>query len=485
MVLGAACVVGADGLGGCSTVLGIGDWTDLTDDGSADSSPPDAGSQGDVGAPGDVSPQGAARREAGRDSTAANALGDDSGADGSVADAGHDGADATAPSIGDATSDGASTSKADGSDSAVATADSGVDASPVCDGGPTVLACGSSCVDVATSAQNCRVCGHDCGSGSSCVAGVCQPALLYAGAVSGFAVDDAGIYFAPSAGNIVSCPLTGCILTPTVVATGTAPFYLAGGDLAFFESDGPKNTNLEVCPASACTSENELAVAGSNPAVSLGAIVASPGVFYYSQWDPGALVLESCTPGGDGGCATSSVISLGAGTTGLGAPPTPPVTAIAGSDSFVYFTNSQADAGMLIYSCPANVSGCTPTSMNADLGSSGAFAYGSDLYITGLQYNGPAGATPIVYRCPSTGCPTGSASALVSTQSAINGLAVDSSGIYWINGSTVEMCPLTGCGVAPVPVAMNQNTPMWIRFSHGFVYWVTTGDNSIWRVPEP
>src|SRR5258708_4582033 len=39
--------------------------------------------------------------------------------------------------------------------------------------------CGEQCVDTATDTNNCGICGHTCGCGStSCTAGMCDPAVL-------------------------------------------------------------------------------------------------------------------------------------------------------------------------------------------------------------------------------------------------------------------------------------------------------------------
>jgi hypothetical protein len=359
--------------------------------------------------------------------------------------------------------------------------DSGVDSPPAitCDGGPTVALCGSSCVDLATTTQDCRVCGHDCGEGSSCLAGVCQPALLYSGAISGFAVDSAGIYFSPSSGTeIESCPLTGCTLTPTVAATAQAPFNLAGGNLAFTESNGAQGessgTNLVVCLAADCTSPYESSTYFSNEEVSTSAIANSSNFFFWGQVNPGGTYLISCSPSAsDGGCATTTSVVGGTATHSGGVIP----SALAASDSFVYFSAALYDAGAALYSCPTNLAGCAPTPMNPPAHSQ-ISAFGSDLYILPT----PTGPTVGMVKCPSTGC--GGTTVLTVAYDAIQAFVVDQSGVYWTTTSSLETCPLTGCGVAPVDVATGQNAPEWIHVVGGFVYWVNGGD-TIWRVAVP
>ncbi len=55
------------------------------------------------------------------------------------------------------------------------TVDAGVDAPPACDGGNM---CGTACVDLQTSAQNCGTCGNACKSGISCITGKCGDTIV-------------------------------------------------------------------------------------------------------------------------------------------------------------------------------------------------------------------------------------------------------------------------------------------------------------------
>ena len=286
--------------------------------------------------------------------------------------------------------------------------------------------------------------------------GVCQPVLLYSGPVAELAVDDAGIYFAPTTGQVLTCPLTGCVLTPTVAATAGAPFYLAGGDLAYIGSyygGGPYYSDLTLCPATGCTAANEFQVASSSPASGFTGPIDSPGYFFYTTENPTGNYIDSCKPMIDGGCDLGSWQVPGSN----GLP-----QLVTASNSFVYFTAALTDAGTTdLYACPGRLTGCVPTRMNAGYYSE-IYAFGSDLYV--LPYAGGP-ITNYLIKCPSTGC--GATNVIPMTSGTP--FAVDDSGIYWTSGSDIEMCPFSGCGVAPTVVAKDQGSPAWLGFSPGFV----------------
>jgi hypothetical protein len=352
--------------------------------------------------------------------------------------------------------------------------DSGPDGAIHCDGGSTMIACGSSCVDIASNAQNCRKCGHDCGESSSCMAGVCQPALLYSGAVSSFEVDSDGIFFSPdltSTPEIDSCPLAGCALSPAIVASGGPAFFLTGDVVEFYVTSpggSVKGENLVACPVAGCTASNEYDITASNQVVSLYGVIGSPTALYWGTTNPSGTFLQTCPSPSTTACATHNITTL--------VPSPHPVVA---SDTVVYF-EATLDAGQALYSCPSNATSCTPTLISAAAGYTQLYAFGTDLYV----YAAPSASSPKLWfsKYSSTGTLEGQ---FIVANEAVGEFAVDGSGIYWTSGSNIEMCPAAGCGSTPVDVALNQNGPQWLRLSGGFVYWVNAGDNTIRRVVEP
>jgi hypothetical protein len=337
-----------------------------------------------------------------------------------------------------------------------------------CDGGPTVMACGSSCVNVASSAQNCRACGHDCGDGSSCQAGVCQPVILYTDtALPDFEVDGTGIYFRVTTG-VSTCPLTGCTLSPTPVATGGTPLLLANGYVTISAPLIPVGEDYSACPETGCTSTNHVALISQNRAVSVSGIIASPSGFFYAFNGPPGNVLAKCMMPSAAGCGSTGAIA------------NVQTTLLVASDTFVYFTATLGDASFAqLYSCPTSATNCAPTPMNT--GYKQVVAYLNDLYIL-FPVGGPM---QTIAKCPGTGCGGGGATPVVTTTYGIDEIAVDASGVYWTQGTGIKACPLTGCVGGPTDVAVNQGTPQELRLSGGFVYWANGTDNTIRRVAKP
>lgn len=347
----------------------------------------------------------------------------------------------------------------------------GAGGSPACGGGATLVSCGSKCVNIANDAENCRACGHSCGTGATCVAGVCQPVVLYtsANAISYFDVDDERVYFGPS--GISACPNTGCVLSPAPVTPsqpGSAEFAANGYvNVALPEPNPPYIGQIyTLCPGTGCGS-NQVQLAAANRQLQVSGMNCSAHNCYYSDSNPGGRFLRSCIAPAAGACtAQGTLIDTAA-------------ESIFGTDTTVYFTASIAGADPAVYSCPAEVSGCVPTPMNLPPVVAHRFAYVDDLYIV---VPGPNPAT-VISKCPRSGCPT-SPAAFISIPEKIDDFALDAGGVYWINGDAIRMCPASGCGNGPVTIA-NAERPEQMKLSQGFVYWVNGADNTIRRVALP
>ena len=399
-----------------------------------------------------------------RDGEGADATVD--GSSGSSADAAVDGAGGSGDAGGQGPpADGSSVVEAGARDAALA--DSGAETgTTTCTGGPTVVACGTSCIDIAMSATNCKACGHDCGAGSSCQSGLCQPVVLYTStAVPQMAVDGAGIYFSNSSG-INSCPLTGCALGPMLIASGT-PLLLAHGYVSTYIPLVPVGYDLDLCPESGCTAGNEFSVISDNRSVAVNGLLTSPNNLIFSFNGPPGQLMVVCSAPGPAGCSPAFTLTTGVAP-GL----------LAASDAFVYFSAVIDGGTNTIYSCPTGASNCTPTPMNI-VGYNQLVAYNNDVYIL-LPVTGPL---QTIAKCPSTGCAP--ETTVLTTPQGIGEFAVDASGVYWTLGANILSCPLTGCVGGPVTVAANQGTPQSLRLSGGFVYYINGTDDTIRRVAEP
>jgi len=86
-------------------------------------------------------------------------------------------------------------------------------------------------------------------------------------------------------------------------------------------------------------------------------------------------------------------------------------------------------------------------------------------------------ASTTIETCPVTGCgdaPT----ALASDQSNVTAMAADSSGVYWTVGGedgSVLRCSLPRCAGGPVTVASGQANPVSVSVNDGYVYWANAG----------
>jgi hypothetical protein len=83
--------------------------------------------------------------------------------------------------------------------------------------------------------------------------------------------------------------------------------------------------------------------------------------------------------------------------------------------------------------------------------------------------------------CPLTGCPASGPTTIWSAATEITRVAVDSSNIYFTQFSQgeVDMCPLSGCGAAPMQIATGESQPMGITAGNGTVYWAVSGGTEI------
>jgi hypothetical protein len=126
---------------------------------------------------------------------------------------------------------------------------SNLEAGPTCTGSETL--CGSSCVELPSSAENCNRCGRSCG-GAVCADGKCEVALVRDNIdnLGGFDVDATTLYFT-SNDTINRCPLGACTGSFTQVgAMGQYPANELFHDSGFLYSSvhrsrapsGPQST---------------------------------------------------------------------------------------------------------------------------------------------------------------------------------------------------------------------------------------------------
>jgi hypothetical protein len=334
--------------------------------------------------------------------------------------------------------------------------------------------CSSACTDLKNDPVNCGACDHDCGGGD-CTSGRCAPALVCvveAGYLMQLQVDGNGVYFAArdsgGATNIDSCPLSGCTGAAQRIRANTdSEFAVANGYIGMSVFTAAPTRHIELCPTSGCPATPPIVEPGGNYTYRLGS--SASDIYWILEATNGRL--SRCASPTNGAC-TGTVTAVA---TGLRRP-------IAATDSDVYVTvYSSNGVGHLL---PTDVN-ATPT----DLGASGFVsyaAYGRDDY---LHFTAPP---PRITRWEPT-VDGGPPPTLGSPGTGSTELAVDGSGLFWIDGATIQYCPVAGCPPAgSAEIAAGLSSPHLLRLQGNFVYWgetTTTADGgsgwTIRRIAKP
>jgi hypothetical protein len=345
--------------------------------------------------------------------------------------------------------------------------------------------CGDACVDTTTSAANCGKCGHSCGAGS-CVAGACQPVTVATfTAVNGIAASPKGVVIAADSAIALCAKPEGCTATTslttikngvsgvdsvTVVPSGTSGTVFWDGNEGDFQI--VYSCPLDGCPAGLATTVESVA----NDTI--GRVVAGPNTVlwtrYNSYYGPYS---TKCTPPA---CLTKDVVRPEP-TTGPYYNDTTRETVVpnrifsVGATTTVWATPTlYNDNNKQLRYCTYGTSCATPGEI-----SRGTFYGVSALtYFNGYHYvaigNSTSPTGDVIAQISDT---TPSVpSALVGDMQGISAIAVDASGIYWVNGTTgrVARCAtLTGCAGSGDTLATGQGGAFDIAVDDTYVYWAT------------
>jgi hypothetical protein len=344
---------------------------------------------------------------------------------------------------------------------------------------------GGCAADLMTSAQNCGRCGHDC-VGGSCDAGTCE-AVTFAKDVSpdSVAVDSDNVYWSTYAtGTVRACPRIGC-------DAGVTTFVISQEYLADIAADGTNVYwatfqnydggvgHVNTCPRTGCDGGVAAKlVSGAQPAGFLSGIAYDKGSgdLFFGVINNGIYK-----------CATS------------GCNDSPTVVASLGPGFFAWValdsTNAYWGDTANIWAC--NKSGCgTPTIPlnNNQIYVTDVATYGGNLYWTDRGNSETDGR---IVTCSAVNCLSPTTLAQDRTQPIA--LAVDASGIYWLEHGTtakafadgvVAHCPLGGCGAGPTVLAPrdDDNTALHERIALDdvSVFWTQGWSNgSVQRVAKP
>jgi hypothetical protein len=361
---------------------------------------------------------------------------------------------------------------------------------PSCD---TLTLCGDACVDTKTKAEHCGKCGHSCGAGT-CIASACQPITVATyTALHGIAASPKGIVMAGDSEVDLCTKPEGCtaatsittikggveaLNSVTVAVTGTT-------STVFWDGNEGDNEVVYTCPIDGCPAG--LATTVDNIVNdTVGRVIAGPNTVLWtrrqSYYGPYA---AKCTPPT---CGTKDVVRP-EGSSDYSADParetTVPSTIFSvGATKTIWATGGlNNDNNKQLRYCTYGVSCATPTEI-----SRGSF-YGvrALTYFNGIHYVAMGNTTvttsdiigSISDASPDT--PT----ALAGDAIGISDIAVDASGIYWVNGTTGKVfrcATLTGCAGSGEILAAGETAPKHIAVDDTYVYWAN--DTTVRKVAK-
>lgn len=345
--------------------------------------------------------------------------------------------------------------------------------------------CGDACVDLQTSAANCGTCGHSCGAGS-CVAGACQAITVATfTSVEGIAASPKGIVIAADSTINLCAKPEGCtaatslttiksgisqLNSVTVSTTGATSTAFWDGNEGDFEV--VYSCPVDGCPAGIATTVESLV----ND--SIGRVIAGPNTVlwtrYQSYYGPYS---TKCTPPA---CTTKDPVRP-LSSTGpyydnpareMGVPSR--IFSVGATKTIWATPQLYNDNNKQLRYCTYGTSCATP----AEISRGPFYGVRALTYFNGNHYVAIGNSTSptgdvigsMSDATPSTPTP------LVGDAMGVAAIAVDASGIYWVNGTTgrVARCAkLTGCTGSGDTLATGETGVKDIAVDDKYVYWAT------------
>ncbi len=309
---------------------------------------------------------------------------------------------------------------------------------PVCD----ATTCGGTCVDLDTSSTHCGACGHDC-LGAACTAGRCATTVLVTGenAPYDLAADTGHVFWSDKgSGQVVTCSVTNCNATHTVLATFGVPDDVAidANNVYWSETGG----NVFACARAGCSQSPTPLASGQ---AGIDGIATANGIVY---WSTSTAVMKCAATG----CGNAPSSFLAHATDDL---------AVAGTTFF-------ASAGANVYAC--TLPSCTNLVAIGSSAAEGIASDGKTIFFTST--NGG------VFDCPVGGCATASTFAASPYPGDV---VTDGKNVYWVDESlgTGRSCPVAGCNGTPLTLATGLSGPKGVAIDDQRVYFADTGGGRI------
>lgn len=348
---------------------------------------------------------------------------------------------------------------------------------PTCGGTETL--CGDTCVATATSVSHCGKCDHACGGGA-CTGGVCQPLMVATGFtdVHAIATSPSGLVISADSDLSLCADPTGCTAATslTTIKGGVsqlADVTVAGANVYFHGNEGDYEVVYR-CPLAGCP------VGGPDIIENIvnddvGRIVAGPTDVLWTRYQSyyGPYSRRCSLPGCSANVEVRVAATTGPYSSNASREMTVPSKVVSvGAVSTLWATGAlYSDNLKQLRACPLTSACATPTEINTDGASVSALTY-----YDGKHYgaSSASGGGDVIF---SVGDATvGARTLLVADASGITDVAVDASGIYWVNGTTgkvLRCAALTGCSGSGETLAVGHAGALGVRLDAKFVYWMT------------
>lgn len=344
----------------------------------------------------------------------------------------------------------------------------------------TQIACGNACIDGSTARDNCGRCGRHCGAGA-CTAGACQPFPAITGLSNVHTISTTlpeGVVISANQ-DLTYCDMPNGCTTNNIktIKAGVSQLndaVVVGSDVYFDGNEG----DFEIvyrCPVGGCP--------GTGPETidrqvndGIGRVIAGPNTVLWTRlqsfYGPYS---ERCTLPQ---CRDNLVVRPQPTSGPYSQVPDreqtiPTRVTSVGAAHTLWATGSLYNSNVKqLRACP--LAGACPTPIELDTGANSVSAL---TFHAGKHYGASfagSGGGNVIFSVDDAN-PTAARVLLINDAAGIVDIAVDPSGIYWVNGTTgrVAKCPtLTGCMGTGETLATNQQGATKIRLDSKFVYWL-------------